>query len=501
MKLAHAPTIDPAALPLAGVIDIGSNSIRLVVYRGRTRAPEMLFNEKVMAGLGAGLPIDGRLAADAIDIALASLRRFARVASEMGVTTLRSVATAAVREATNGAEFAQRVRAETGLAIEVIDGETEARGSAYGVIAGIPGADGVVGDLGGGSLELIRIHGGEPHARISLPIGSLKLAAARAEGRTRLNRYIERALEAVDWLEQGAGRPLYAVGGSWRALAHLHMHLTGFPLPIIHQYAMDADAPDRLVRTLARMNPRTLRAVPGISAQRAHALPGAAALLSAVVDRLGASTIIASAYGLREGLLYMSLPDAIRAEDPLIGAARSEAARMSRFPEAGAALVGWTAPLFAADPPPLQRLRAAAAILSDVGWAANPDFRADRALDIALHGPWVGIDAEGRALLAAALNACFGGDAPDPLSDTPLPWSTLAEPHLIARATAWGLALRLGQRLAGGAPAVFARARLEASPGRVTLTLPGELKPLGGPAIARRLKALATALGLEPVIA
>ena len=494
----YAPSVGSSREALTGVIDIGSNSIRLVVYRDGQRTPAMLFNEKVMAGLGAGVAIDNRLHADAIKTAFAALARFALIARTMGVGRLRTVATAAVREADNGAEFARRVRAETGLAIEVIDGEAEARASAYGVIASIPGADGVVGDLGGGSLELIRVHDGEPHARASLPIGSLKLNAARAGGRAALNRFIAKSLAQIDWLADARDKPFYAVGGSWRALAHLHMHVTDHPLPVVHQYTMDAAAPDRLVRTLARMAPRTLRAVPGVANARAPALPGAAALLAAVVERMGASGIVASAYGLREGLLYMGLPPQLRRQDPLIAAAREEGERLARFPGTGDALVAWTAQVFATDPPELARIRHAACMLSDVGWAANPDFRAERALDIALHGPWVGITAPERALLGATLAACFGAD--DDAADPPR-WRGLADPAVLARGRAWGLALRLGQRLGGGSPGVFARSRLEAAPPRLTLTIAPDQRALAAPSINRRLKALAGALGLDAAIA
>ncbi len=493
-----ARQVDPAVRPLVGVIDIGSNSIRLVVYRDESRVPAMLFNEKVMAGLGAGVAADGRLHPQACEVALAALARFAAVARAMGVGRLRAVATAAVRQASNGAPFIAAIRRRAGLSVEVIDGETEARASALGVIAAMPGADGVVGDLGGGSVELVRVRGGEAHQRVSLPVGSLKLAALHSSGRAGLRRAIARALDQVDWLADGRGRPFYMVGGSWRALAQLHMAVTGHPLPVVHGYVMPASAPERLIRTIARMDERTLRAVPGLSQARIPALPGAAALLAAVVERLGASAAIASAWGLREGLLYMDMPPHIQREDPLLAAAAEEGRALARFPDAGAALARWTDALFHADPPEWRRIRRAACLLSDVGWNANPDFRAERALDIALHGPWVGITHGERAMLGAALFACFGGDE---AISAAAGWRRLAAPEALARARAWGLALRLGQRLGGGSARVLGGSRLELADGRLLLALPPGEEALAGASVNRRLRALAAALGAEPALA
>lgn len=488
------PANDPAAV--SAVIDIGSNSVRLVVYRCGTRAPAMLFNEKVMAGLGGGVTEGDALEQDAMEVALASLARFTLVARAMGVTHPRCVATAATRQATNGAAFVERIQRETGLAIAILSGEAEARGSAYGVISGIPGADGIVGDLGGGSLELIRVSGGEPQARASVPVGSLKLIAARDESARALDSLIAAALDEIDWLREGDGLPFYAVGGSWRALAHLDMALVDHPLPVIHQYTMAADAPDRLARTLQGLGPKALRAVPNLARERVPALPGAAALLGEVVRRAGSSSIVTSSYGLREGLLYLDLSHAERARDPLLAAAEAEAVRSGRFADTGPVLARWIAPLFADDLAPLVRIRDAAAILSDIGWSANPDFRAARAVDAALHGPWVAITLPERAILAAALQACFGGGEEDDPANGDGRWRELAHAHDLQRARAWGLALRLGQRLSGGAAGPIARSSLERDGETLRLRMPADQMALMAPPVRRRLKALAEAMGL-----
>lgn len=490
----QSPALGGDVAPVSAVIDIGSNSVRLVVYRAGSRAPAMLFNEKVMAGLGAALAEGDTLDPAAMDTALSALARFALVARAMGAAAPRAVATAATRQAANGPAFIARVKVETGIWVETISGETEARGSAYGVIAGISGANGIVGDLGGGSLELVRVSGGEPHARASVPVGSLKLVAAGGDA-DALETLIAGALAPFDWLAEGNGLPFYAVGGSWRALAHLDMALGMHPLPVVHQYTMEPDAPERLRRALGEMTPKALRAVPNLAKERVPALPGAAALLGEVVRRIGASAIVISSYGLREGLLYADLPAAVRAQDPLLAEAEAEAARSGRFAETGPELARWIAPLFADDLVPLVRIRNAAAILSDIGWAANPDFRATRAMDAALYGPWVGITLPERAILASALFACFGGDEAELACDRAR-WRGLAHPADLERAKAWGLALRLGQRLGGGAAGPLERSRLERVGERLRIALPADLLALMAPSVRRRLKALAEAMGL-----
>ena len=486
----------PTRAGLAAIIDIGSNSIRLVVYQGLSRVPPVVFNEKVMAGLGRGVAADGRLDQAAIGVALTALSRFAMLAQDMGVTSLRTVATAAVREASNAAEFVALVRASCGLQIEIINGETEARAAALGVIAGIPDADGVIGDLGGGSLELVRVAGGQAHEWISLPIGSLRLDAVRKRSQRQLGPFIKKALDKVGWANAGRGKPFYMVGGSWRALTQLHIHMAGYPLPVVHQYQMDAGAPDRLARSLAQTAKQALRDVSALSNSRIPSLPGAATLLGAVVKRLGSSRVIASAYGLREGLLYAQLPAAQQALDPLIEAARHEGERQGRFPEHGDLLMTWMDGLFSGtESPANRRLRWAASLLSDVAWRAHPDFRAERGLELALHGNWVAVNAPERAMLAAALFTCFGGSSNAPQTAN---FAALASPAELAQARSWGLALRLGQRLTGGTAKPLVASRLWRDGEALVLSLAPRDAPLYGEAVARRLKTLAGAMGLVP---
>lgn len=482
------PRADTAGDPRTAIIDIGSNSIRLVVYQGPARLPAILFNEKVMAGLGRGFAATGAIDAQAMATARAALARFAAVAREMDVASLRTVATAAVRDATNGHELLEDAR-RLGLAVELLSGEQEALGAGLGVISAIPDADGIVGDLGGGSLELVRIKDGAVGARASFPLGVLRLPAMREQGLRKFERQVAAMIASAGWEGAGAGLPLYLVGGSWRALARLDMHMTGYPLPVIHQYELRPESITRLGRTLSHIARGKLRAIPNLSGGRIPTLGDAGALLGVLIRHLGASTTIVSAFGLREGLLYGALDGEQRALDPLIEAARDEGRRLGRFAEHGDLLDSWIAPLFGGDAPGLQRLRHAACLLADVGWRANPEFRAERGVEIALHGNWVAIDAAGRALVAQALFTSLGGGL-----TSPEPIGALADAESLRRAMAWGLAMRLGQRLSGGLAGPLGRTTLSDDGSAIALTLTGDDRALYSEAVERRHKALAAAL-------
>lgn len=477
-----------AAEARIGIIDIGSNSIRLVVYEGPERLPSVLFNEKVMAGLGRDLAATGAIGDDALASADAALGRFAAVAREMDLTRLRTVATAAVRDASNGSILID-MATRHGLEVELISGEQEALAAGHGVISAIPDADGIVGDLGGGSLELIRVWEGMVQDRISFPLGVLRIAAQRAKGPGALERQVAKTLKGSGWAGRGDGLPFYLVGGSWRALARLDMHLNDYPLPVIHQYALSRREVARLGRTISHVPRSALRDVPGLSSGRAATLGDAASLLALLMKHLGSETTIVSAFGLREGLLYGALDEETRQLDPLIVAARDEGMRSGRFPEHGDLLDRWIAPLFAGDDAEAARLRLAACLLADVGWRANPEFRAERGLEIALHGNWVAIDARGRALLAQALFTSLGGG-----TESPAPLGALAPHDELARAVDWGLAMRLGQRMSGGLAGPLQRSRLSDDGKTLALHLADGDAALYGEAVERRHGALALRL-------
>lgn len=473
----------------SAIVDIGSNSVRLVVYGGPARAPFALFNEKLLAGLGKGLQSGGNLADDAMAASLKALSRFKQLVEMMGVTDVQVVATAAVREAQNGKDFLMQVRT-LGLTPQILSGEEEALAAGYGVLSGAPNADGIAGDLGGGSLELVRISAGRVLDSISLPLGSLKLAALREKGPRAFRAALRRMLKGQRWIEEGQGLPFYMVGGSWRTLARVHMHKTGYPLPILSNYEIDAAQAARLVRMTAQIDKSIAREIPSISASRVAGLNDSAALLSALVSIIRPASLVTCANGLREGLLFQRLSPAEKAKDPLLEDARAEGGRQGRFEEHGRLIHQWIAPLFADEPPAFERLRHAACLLGDVAWQANPEFRAERGVETALHGSWTGVSHRDRALIAAALHANFGGGAPLP---DPLP--RLAQDADLKMARSWGLAIRLAQRLSGGTAIALKKSALIIDNGRICLRLDPTHTALLSDQVKRRLKALAGHMG------
>src|SRR5437868_481455 len=475
-----------AEQPVA-IIDIGSNSVRLVVYSSATRIPSVIFNEKVLAGLGKAVGETGAIDPEAEARALAALERFTLLVQQMKVVRTRTVATAAVREASNGAAFLARVK-KLGLDPRILSGEEEGKRAGQGVLSAIPDADGIVGDLGGGSVELVEVGGGQVKRSASLPLGVLRLDALAEKG-----HFAKRVAKLADTAGFGRacdGRPFYMVGGSWRALARLDMALTNHPLPITHQHCMETARPAVLREVL-----KDKAAIPdlgSVSISRFPTLPNAAMLLDALVGALNPGGLIVSAFGIREGLLYHELPKAERALDPLIAAAREAGAGLGRFAQHGDLLDDWIAPAFD-DDPRCARLRLAACLLSDIPWAAHPDLRTERGIAMALHGKGVSIDSPGRVMLAQALYCNFGGGKVLPYPEI----AALATQGELKRATAWGYAMRLGQRLSGGVAAGLKHSRLLREGETLRLQVDQANHPLVGEIVERRRTSLAGALGLK----
>ena len=494
--LQRRPSADTHSTGRIAVIDIGSNSIRLVVYDGLHRSPVPLFNEKIMCGLGRTVEKTGRLNPDGVKLALDNIERFARLIDGMDVGQVEVLATAAVRDASDGAAFVEAIERRTGLTVRTIAGEEEARLSALGVLSGTPGADGLMGDLGGGSLELVGMDRGVIGPQVTMPLGPLRLLESCGGKMSAAARIIDQHLEALPWLSSHKGRPFYPVGGSWRALAKLHMEQIGHPLHIIHHYCVPGAQMRDFASVIARQSRSSLDKMSGVSRRRSDTLPFAALAMERLLRHVQPSTVVFSAHGLREGLLFDMLSPEMQREDPLVSSCAVLAKRIGRFAQ-GEIMAGWTASLFAGEDDTAARLRRAACLLSDLGWSEHPDYRAEHAYLRVLRMPFAGIDHDERAFLALVLYIRYGGR----MEDSHVAMARgLLDNAKAAKANILGLALRLGQTLTGGVVALLQRTALTLDEETLYLTLPEDSRALIGDTVQRRLDAVAKSLNRRGAI-
>ncbi len=491
METGAAGTASAAAPLRCAVVDLGSNSVRLVVYEGRGRNPVPIFNEKAVLRLGKGLQSTGRLNEAGVAQALKVMVRYHVIARAMQAAPFEVLATAAVRDASNGPEFIGALQERMpGAAISVLSGPEEAAMSAAGLGCGILGADGILADIGGGSLELVGLDAGGVHDAVTLRLGVIRLAD-RSEGNLERARDLADAdLSGVRWLGGGANRSLYLVGGAWRALARVHMQHVRYPLNIVHCYTIGHEAARELTHLVA--GPGKL---PGMPRRRAEDLPYAALVLRRLLRATSARQVVFSAYGIREGWFLQSVPAEVREQDPLLAAVRAEADRMSRDVSLPPALIGWTAPLFPYETPVARRLREAACWLSDTGSHDHPEYRAELTFQRSLYAPGAS-DHPTRAFLALALATRYEAEPDAPYLATA---RTLLDAASIARAELLGYALRLAYTLSAGTPDLLAGATVRLEPGRVVLRLDGP-GVFAGEGVQRRLDRLASRLGLTSAV-
>lgn len=429
-------------IPDRGVIDIGSNTVRLVVYSGPKRAPNVWLNEKVTARLGRDLATNGTIPKEAEEMALAGLARFAAILRDLGVCDVSTVATAAARDASNGAKFIKKVRA-LGLEPRVLSGVEEATASAFGVIGAFPGARGVVADLGGGSLELVGIEDGAFHDGISLPLGTLRLPALRGDGSAAFRKAVKKQLQAARFAVAQDG-PLYLVGGTWRALANFAMHNARYPVHDPQAFCLPVEDADRVAKRLTKADPDKLSSIPGISSNRAAGLPDAAAMLRVMLRELEPEALVISAWGLREGVLFSGLSDIAREQDPLLSAVTHFATPRGADITDATLAAAWTAEAVDGRNRGSERIRLAATLLAAAAARIEPNMRIGHSTDWALEKRWVGLDHTGRAMIAQSLRASCRQPKIVPQ------YLRMATEEQLRRASAWGLANRLCRKIGAG---------------------------------------------------
>jgi len=487
--------------PAIAVIDIGSNSIRLVIYEGLTRSPTPIFNEKVLAGLGRQVQTTGLLAQDAINTALAALRRFRALCDILHVKKLWAIATAACRDAENGEAFIAQAERICRTSISILSGKREAHLTALGVVSGIHKPDGIVGDLGGGSLELVNVHGSRVHAGITLPLGGLALQDLAGKSIKKAERIVEGAFRKLEMLHDGEGRTFYAVGGTWRALARLHMWQTGYPFHVMHNYRISAREALEFSRLVHRVDTETLSKIEVVNAARRPLLAYAALVMENLVRTIKPKDVVFSVLGVREGLLYELLRPSERVRDPLIAAAADLNVLRSRSPRHGEELIAWTDAFMASsgldESADERRLRHAACLLGDIGWRAHPDYRGEQSMNIIAHGAFTAIDHPGRAYLALAVYFRHAGLSEEDLSPR---LRELATTRILDRARVLGAAMRVAYILTAGQGGVLLKTPMQVKRGRLTLKLTGVYGRLASERLSTRLRQLARLVGRDAVI-
>ncbi|MBS9715756.1 Ppx/GppA family phosphatase [Pseudohalocynthiibacter aestuariivivens] len=486
---------DPSARALSrvGVVDIGSNSVRLVIFDGAARSPAYFFNEKIMCALGAGLSETGRLSPDGRKRALAAIKRFQFLAKGMSLAPLTAVATAAVREASDGRDFCDEVERETGLRIYVINGQEEARLSAQGVLLGWPTAQGIVCDIGGSSMELAEVAQGRVGQRLTSPLGPLKLKDIKG-GKKGLISHIRTTIENLHSQLPGNHGRLFLVGGSWRAIARLDMARRGYPLTVLHEYRMTPKSVMATVNWIAENDLDELRSRTGTSEARMSLVPEASLVLKQLIRTYKPRDIAVSSYGIREGMLYEQMPERLRRRDPLIEACRFAEVKDARMPGFGKALYSFILPLFKSAKPDRIRLIKAACLLHDVTWRAHPDYRAEVCFDNATRANLGGLRHRERVFLGLSLLHRYKNSRADSRFE---PLFGLLDEKEIKDAEVLGKAMRFGAMFSVEAPTKMGELRYFPKKRLLELILKPKAQPLFGEVAEARFYSLASALESE----
>lgn len=484
------------ALSRVGIVDVGSNSIRLVVFDGAARSPAYFYNEKVMAGLGQDMATTGRLNPAGVERGFDAMRRFAALAKGMDIEPLTCVATAAVREAEDGPDFQKRVERETGIKMLVIDGEEEARLSAQGVLLGWPEAEGLVCDIGGNSMELAVVSNGKVGKRATSQLGPFRLQQVQG-GKSGLRDHIARIMSELAEQVGTDHRRIYLVGGSWRAIARLDMERSDYPMTVLHEYQMTPKAVADTIGWIASNDLNDLRGRVGISSSRMELVPLASQVLAELIATFKPEELNVSSYGIREGLLYEHMSDRLRKRDPLIEAARFSERQMARIPGFGKKLYQFLLPLFPDLPPEKDRLVQAACLLHDTTWRAHPDYRAEACFDNVTRANMAALSHPERVFLGLALLHRYKNSrAKSPMA----PLFALLSEEQIREAEILGKAMRFGAMFAIDDPADAGELTFRKKRSVLELKLTGMGRRLLGEVALSRFRSLCNAIGVEPEV-
>jgi len=486
------------AKPVA-VLDIGSNSVRLVVYERHARSLTPLYNEKSACALGRGIAASGRLADSNVKRALTAIQRFALVARLMRVGKVHILATSAVRDAANRDEFVSAVEAIMDAKVNVLSGEQEAHFAALGVVAGIPGFAGLVGDLGGGSLELSTINNGTDVDGETFELGVIRLQDDSDGSPAKAAEIVRERLKTSTLARRESGGDFAAIGGTWRSMAKLHQVLRDYPLHMVQHYVVPAADMIELCEEIVATG--SLKNYPGsdnVSSSRRDLVPFGAAVLGEVLKAGRFDNLVFSALGVREGYLYGLLDSREQQIDPLIQGAEELSVLRSRSPAHASDLVEFTGQYLAAagisETPEEMRLRTVACLLSDIGWRAHPDYRGQQSIEAVAYGSLTGVDHPSRAFLSHVISVRYGGLKTKGSQQSLL---TLADPDATARARLIGALFRVAYPMSAAMPGILPRIRFAVEGNELVLGLPTDLAFLDGEHLRGRLDQFASLAGYK----
>ena len=471
-----------------GIIDIGSNTLRMVVYEAPARLPIPIFNEREICALGKGIGKTQLLNPTGKVLAFEALDRFCSLAKEMKVGQFRILATAAVRDAKDGIDFAKKIEDRYGCKVKILSGSEEAQLGAQGILGGRPDADGLFGDIGGGSLDLVSLNSGEFGFSCTLPLGHLRLAEDSEGKIKKAQEIVDRKLAMVNWLSEIKGRDFFAVGGSWRVIARIYMQQNNYPLHLIDNLTVDVEVAEDITEVISQLSSKSLRGMAAIAKRRIDTLPFSALLLNRILKLGRPKQLIFSGYGLREGQFFELLPLELKRLDPLISACLAFAERNGRFSIHGEEIASWILPLFPDATERDKRILKAAAILSDIGWTEHPDYRALHSFTRILRLPVAVISHRDRVIIALAVFFRYNGlESQQEVKEV----QSLIRESDLQLAIIFGSALRLAHVLSAGIPDLLCRTNIKLNKKDLELDIRNDTKLFGSQSVKKLVKRLA----------
>jgi len=495
MRKLKQKTIKTKILYRTGIIDIGSNTVRLVVFEGPSRSPRYFYNEKVNCGLGIGLFQTGRLNPKGMKKAIKALRRFISITNGMNLEKIYCIATAAVRDAADGSQFVHQLEERFRIKIWVISGEEEGVLAASGVLMGWPEASGIVCDIGGASLELAYLQSGIILGSQSFKLGPLALDDFHHSGKTKAT-VIDKNLYMMEKVFPNTVNDFFLVGGCWRALARINMNINGYPLKVLQGYKTSVESLNETLDFVFSAKISELAKITSSSMERLKLLPNASMVLQALIYRFQPRSMVFSGYGIREGLFYKQFSSEIREMQPLLEACKYLESNRSRFPGFGEVLFTWLRPIFPDMTEIEERLYLAACLLHDTIWQAHPDYRSEVCFETVTGANLGGIDHEGRVFLALSLMSRYKRTDLNNLNKGIL---NILDRHSIRKAIILGASMRLGSMLSVTIASNLQKTKIFIKEKNIYLSLKGKDGFLGE-TVEKRLNHLAKLMSLNPKI-